>query len=114
MVERCLDAAAVLAAERIEAEVIDLRSLRPLDTETIVASAKRTGRVLIVHEACGFGGIRRGDSGGHRRQRGVLPPGCARPPAGRAGRPHPVQQAPGGRHRPDRRADFRTAREMVK
>jgi len=57
MVERCLEAAGELAAERIEAEVIDLRSLRPLDTDTLVASAKRTGRVLIVHEACRFGGF---------------------------------------------------------
>lgn len=57
MVERCLDVAHLLAAERIEAEVIDLRTLRPLDTATIIASAKRTGRVLIVHEACRFGGF---------------------------------------------------------
>ena len=48
---------ATLAGEGIEAEVIDLRCLRPLDTETIIASAKRTGRVLIVHEACRFGGF---------------------------------------------------------
>ena len=57
MVERCLEAATQLAAERIEAEVIDLRTLRPLDTDTIIASSKRTGRVLIVHEACRFGGF---------------------------------------------------------
>jgi pyruvate dehydrogenase E1 component beta subunit len=57
MVERCLEAAAELAGEGIEGEVIDLRCLRPLDTETIIASAKRTGRVLIVHEACRFGGF---------------------------------------------------------
>jgi pyruvate/2-oxoglutarate/acetoin dehydrogenase E1 component len=57
MVERCLEAAVTLAASGIEAEVIDLRTLRPLDTDTIVASARRTGRVLIVHEACRFGGF---------------------------------------------------------
>lgn len=57
MVERCLEAAAELAGEGIEGEVIDLRCLRPLDVETIVASVKRTGRVLIVHEACRFGGF---------------------------------------------------------
>jgi pyruvate/2-oxoglutarate/acetoin dehydrogenase E1 component len=57
MVERCLEAAAELAGEGIEGEVIDLRCLRPLDIETIVASVKRTGRVLIVHEACRFGGF---------------------------------------------------------
>jgi pyruvate dehydrogenase E1 component beta subunit len=57
MVERCLDAATELAAQGIDAEVIDLRCLRPLDTDAIVASARRTGRVLIVHEACRFGGF---------------------------------------------------------
>jgi pyruvate dehydrogenase E1 component beta subunit len=57
MVERCLDAATELAAQGIDAEVIDLRCLRPLDTETIVASARRTGRVVVVHEACRFGGF---------------------------------------------------------
>lgn len=57
MVERCLEAAEALDEEGIEAEVIDLRCLRPLDVETIVSSAKRTGRVLIVHEACRFGGF---------------------------------------------------------
>jgi acetoin:2,6-dichlorophenolindophenol oxidoreductase subunit beta len=46
-----------LAGRGIDGEVIDLRCLRPLDTDTIVASAKRTGRVLIVHEACRFGGF---------------------------------------------------------
>ncbi len=45
-------------AEGIDCEVIDLRSLQPLDTETIVASVKKTGRAIVVHEAprtCGFG-----------------------------------------------------------
>jgi len=57
MVERCVEAAVEIAGEGIEAEVIDMRCLRPLDTETIIASAKRTGRVLVVHEACCFGGF---------------------------------------------------------
>jgi acetoin:2,6-dichlorophenolindophenol oxidoreductase subunit beta len=57
MVERCLEAAGTLAEAGVEAEVIDLRCLRPLDTEAIVSSARRTGRVLIVHEACRFGGF---------------------------------------------------------
>jgi pyruvate dehydrogenase E1 component beta subunit len=51
--------AAVLAAESgWNAEVIDLRTLSPMDRETVVGSAKKTGRVLIVHEApktCGLG-----------------------------------------------------------
>ena len=57
MVDRCLEAAVELAGQGIDGEVIDLRCLRPLDTDTIVASAMRTGRVMIVHEACRFGGF---------------------------------------------------------
>ena len=57
MVQRSLEAAAVLAKEGIQLEVIDLRTLRPLDTATIVASAKKTGRVLVVHESCQFAGF---------------------------------------------------------
>ncbi|NLF22140.1 MAG: alpha-ketoacid dehydrogenase subunit beta [Lentisphaerae bacterium] len=50
-------AAAQLAAEEIEAEVIDLRSLNPLDIETLAASARKTRRVLIVEEGPRTGGI---------------------------------------------------------
>ena len=57
MVDRCLEAAVELAGQGIDGEVIDLRCLRPLDTDTIIASARRTGRVMIVHEACRFGGF---------------------------------------------------------
>ncbi|MCS7178531.1 MAG: alpha-ketoacid dehydrogenase subunit beta [Anaerolineae bacterium] len=59
MVQRALQAATLLAEEGIEAEVIDPRTLKPLDKETIIRSVIKTGRVLIVHEACktgGFGG----------------------------------------------------------
>ncbi len=52
-----LEAAETLARERIDVEVIDLRSLAPLDTETILASVKKTGKVLILHEATLTGGI---------------------------------------------------------
>ena len=52
-----LEAAEELAKGRIEAEVIDLRSLVPLDTETLVASVRKTGRALVVHEAQGTGGF---------------------------------------------------------
>ena len=45
-----LKAADELAKEGIEAEVIDLRTLRPMDTETIVASVKKTGRAVTVEE----------------------------------------------------------------
>jgi pyruvate/2-oxoglutarate/acetoin dehydrogenase E1 component len=59
MVPRALEAAEHLATEGIEVEVVDLRSLKPLDRQTIIGSVSRTGRVLIVHEAPqtgGFGG----------------------------------------------------------
>lgn len=57
-VHHCAQAAEMLAAEGIAAEVIDLRSLKPLDESAILATARRTGRVVIVHEAnrmCGVG-----------------------------------------------------------
>lgn len=60
MLPMCLQAAEELEKEeRISVEVVDPRTLVPLDKETMIASAKKTGRVLIVHEACqtgGFGG----------------------------------------------------------
>jgi acetoin:2,6-dichlorophenolindophenol oxidoreductase subunit beta len=59
MVDRALGAARTLAGEGINAEVIDLRSVQPLDEETILASVEKTGRLVIVHEAPvrgGFGG----------------------------------------------------------
>jgi 2-oxoisovalerate dehydrogenase E1 component beta subunit len=53
-----LEAAETLAREDgIEAEVIDLRSLRPLDRGTILTSVKKTGKALVVHEANRFGGF---------------------------------------------------------
>jgi len=59
MVNKSLEAAEELAKEGIDVEVVDPRTLRPLDTETIINSVKKTGKVLIVHEAVktgGFGG----------------------------------------------------------
>ncbi|MEK6192046.1 MAG: alpha-ketoacid dehydrogenase subunit beta [Chloroflexota bacterium] len=52
-----LEAAETLAGEGVEAEVVDLRTLRPLDTKTVLASVERTGRALVVHEANQFGGF---------------------------------------------------------
>lgn len=52
-----LEAAGLLASEGINAEVIDLRTLLPLDRETIVNSVKKTGKLLIVHEDTRTGGI---------------------------------------------------------
>ncbi len=49
-VHRALEAARQLAREQIDCEVIDLRSLRPLDTATVLASVKKTGRLVVVDE----------------------------------------------------------------
>ena len=57
MLHESLEAAEVLAREGIEAEVVDLRTLRPLDTKTILGSVERTARALIVHEDNRFGGF---------------------------------------------------------
>jgi pyruvate dehydrogenase E1 component beta subunit len=57
MVEIALGAAEALAGEGIAAEVIDLRTIRPLDIETIVASVKRTNRIVSVEEGWPFAGI---------------------------------------------------------
>jgi pyruvate dehydrogenase E1 component beta subunit len=59
MVRVCHDAAEMLARDNIDVEVIDLRTLNPLDLETILASVEKTGRAVVVHEAPrtnGFGG----------------------------------------------------------
>jgi len=58
MVRLCIEAAEKLAEENISAEIIDLRTLWPLDTEKIISSVKKTGRAVVVHEAprsVGFG-----------------------------------------------------------
>ena len=57
MVGVALKAAEALAEQGIEAEVINLRSLRPLDTETIVDSVKKTNRIVTVEEGWPFAGI---------------------------------------------------------
>jgi 2-oxoisovalerate dehydrogenase E1 component beta subunit len=56
MVHASLEAAAALAAEGRSAEVVDLRTLLPLDVESILATVRKTGRLLIVHEATRTGG----------------------------------------------------------
>lgn len=57
MLHYSLEAAETLAAEGIDAEVVDLRTLRPLDLDTILASVRKTSKVLIVHEANLTGGL---------------------------------------------------------
>jgi pyruvate dehydrogenase E1 component beta subunit len=56
MVQRSLEAAERLAEEGISVEVVDPRTLKPLDEETIIRSVMKTGKVLLVHEACRTGG----------------------------------------------------------
>jgi pyruvate dehydrogenase E1 component beta subunit len=58
MLYEAIEAANQAAAQGIDCEVLDLRTLWPVDIDTIVASVKKTGRVVVVHEApktCGFG-----------------------------------------------------------
>jgi 2-oxoisovalerate dehydrogenase E1 component beta subunit len=57
MVRTCVEAAVAAREDGRALEVIDLRSLAPLDTETIVASVRRTGRCVVVHEAPVTGGL---------------------------------------------------------
>jgi 2-oxoisovalerate dehydrogenase E1 component beta subunit len=57
LVKTALDAATAAADEGISIEVIDLRSLAPVDYETVVASVKHTGRLVVTHEAGQSGGL---------------------------------------------------------
>ena len=58
MLQKALEAAEMLEKDGVDAQVLDLRTLSPLDTQAIIDNAKKTGRVLITHEAtaeCGVG-----------------------------------------------------------
>ena len=57
MVQRALEAAAILAQEGIEIEVVDPRTLKPFDPEPLVRSVRKTSRALVVHEAPEMGGF---------------------------------------------------------
>ncbi len=57
MVKETLQAAEQLAAQGVSAEVIDVATIKPLDTETIIESVAKTGRCVIVHEAARTGGM---------------------------------------------------------
>ncbi len=57
MVGRCLEAAEILASEGIDAEVIDLRTIRPLDSDTVIESVKKTNRIVCAEEGWGQSGI---------------------------------------------------------
>jgi pyruvate dehydrogenase E1 component beta subunit len=57
MTHKCLEAAEILAGEGISVEVVDLRTLTPLDKEAILESVEKTGRAIVVHEAVKRGGV---------------------------------------------------------
>lgn len=57
MVRTCLEAAAAADADGVSVEVVDLRSLSPIDVDTVAASVDRTGRCVVVHEAPVFLGL---------------------------------------------------------
>lgn len=56
MVYNALDAAEILAKDGVETEVLDIRSLQPLDEEAILETAMKTNKVIVLHEACLTGG----------------------------------------------------------
>lgn len=53
----CLEAAEALHQDNIDAEIVDLRTLKPLDMDTVSESIQKTHRAVIVHEACVTGGF---------------------------------------------------------
>ena len=57
MVGRCLEAAEILASQSIDAEIIDLRTIRPLDSDTVIESVKKTNRIVCAEEGWGQSGI---------------------------------------------------------
>src|SRR4029077_7008671 len=57
MLTYCLEVAETLAGDRISAEGLDLRTLKPIDRDAIIATARKTGKVLVVHEDTPFAGV---------------------------------------------------------
>jgi pyruvate dehydrogenase E1 component beta subunit len=57
MTLKCLEAAEIMEQEGVSVEVVDLRTLNPLDKETVLESARKTGRAIVVHEAVKRGGV---------------------------------------------------------
>lgn len=94
MVPEAVRAADLLAKESgYEVEVVDLRTVRPLDMDTVIASVARTGRVLVVGEDFPWGGRHVGSRFPHRG--GRLPSaGRSAPAAQRQGHPHPPASQP--------------------
>ena len=100
MVGESLKAADILAADGIQAEVIDLRSLVPLDRNTISTSVQKTGRAVVAHEAVTIGGL----GGELTAQIHELAFDYLRAPIGRVGAPYmpvPLSPALEDAYRPD-------------
>ena len=57
MLHYCLEAAGTLATEGVDAEVLDLRTIKPLDVAAVIATTRKTGKVLVVHEDNPFAGV---------------------------------------------------------
>jgi 2-oxoisovalerate dehydrogenase E1 component beta subunit len=57
MLNFCLEVAEKLAADGVSAEVVDLRTIKPMDEAAVIATARKTGKVLVVHEDNRFAGI---------------------------------------------------------
>ena len=107
MVERALQAAEALAEEGIQAEVIDLRTLRPLDVATVVESVKKTNRLVSVEEGWPRFGHGRGAGGGDDGAR-LRPSGCAGASGHGQGRAHALcRQSRAHGSAADRRRDPR-------
>ena len=92
MVATALEAARIAAEEGTSLEVVDLRSLSPIDFETLEASVRKTGRLVVAHEAPVFGGPRGRDRGPDLRAL-LLPPRGARAPG--RGSPRPTRRPAG-------------------
>ena len=109
-VSQGVEVAEELDKDGISVEVVDVRTLVPLDVETIVNSVRKTSRAVVLHEAAQAAGLRRRDRGHHPG--GVL---LAPRPAGGAhrGQEHPDAHQPpaGGRGDPAARGDRRDAAE---
>src|SRR3989454_2787591 len=87
-VSLALEAATAAEKENISLEVIDLRSLSPLDMPTILTSLQKTHRAVVVHEAPVFGGFG-GENPGPISDHGLDLPGAPGDPAGGREAPHP-------------------------
>ncbi len=105
MVHRALQAARQLAGEGIEVEVLDLRTLAPLDVPAILASVRKTGRLVVAHEAWKIGGLG-AEVAATVAEQGF---GCLKAPIVRVGAPH----APVPAHSTIRRAFLPDAQDVI-